>query len=287
MIDPTKKVNTAHNKLINNLFLKNYINSEMRLHLMNYNPITPRMYGLPKLHKQDVPLRPIVSTIGSSSYNLSKFLIAALRPLLTNNPYNVKNSFEFKNDIHTIRLLPSDVLCSFNVVALYTNIPIDLAIQEVNDRWEEIKDNTNLPQNIFINLLTFCLKENNFFKYDNLIYRQNKGLAMGNPLSPVLADLVMTKLMKSRLTLIKKYVDDIILVASPKQITDLFDEFQKFNNNMKFTKENEKDQQIAFLDLKLIRTNDKIITNWYSKPSNSNRLLNYLSSHPQRVKINI
>lgn len=117
---------------------------------------------------------------------------------------------------------------------------------------------------------------------------------MGNPLSPVLADIVMTKLMKSCLnkfqnkpTLIKKYVDDIILIASPKQIDDLFNEFQKFNNNMKFTKEDERDQKIAFLDLKLIRMDNKIITDWYSKPTNSNRLLNYLSSHPQRVKINI
>ena len=32
----------------------------------------PRMYGLPKTHKEDIPLRPILSMIGSSQYELAK-----------------------------------------------------------------------------------------------------------------------------------------------------------------------------------------------------------------------
>lgn len=95
--DPTKKVNNKLNKQINQLFLKGLFDSNIRLKLVNYNPITPRIYGLPKLHKENTPLRPIVSTIGSSVYKLSKFLINLLKPLTNNSPYNVKNSFEFKS----------------------------------------------------------------------------------------------------------------------------------------------------------------------------------------------
>ena len=34
----------------------------------------PRMYGLPKIHKAGTPLRPIVSSIGSLTYNVAKYL---------------------------------------------------------------------------------------------------------------------------------------------------------------------------------------------------------------------
>ena len=42
----------------------------------------PRMYGLPKIHKQDVPCRPILSMIGSAQHELAKFLAALLQPVL-------------------------------------------------------------------------------------------------------------------------------------------------------------------------------------------------------------
>ena len=44
----------------------------------------PLLYGLPKIHKPEVPLRPIVSFIGSPSYQLSKHLTHILSPLVGN-----------------------------------------------------------------------------------------------------------------------------------------------------------------------------------------------------------
>lgn len=52
----------------------------------NYNffvptaSITPRIYGTPKIHKKDIPLRPIVDSIGSVIYNLSKALVEIIKP---------------------------------------------------------------------------------------------------------------------------------------------------------------------------------------------------------------
>ena len=40
------------------------------------------MYGLPKIHKKETPLRPIVSSIGSVSYQTSKELARILSPLV-------------------------------------------------------------------------------------------------------------------------------------------------------------------------------------------------------------
>ena len=41
----------------------------------------PRMYGLPKIHKPDVPLRPILSMRGSAHYDLPKWLCELLKPV--------------------------------------------------------------------------------------------------------------------------------------------------------------------------------------------------------------
>jgi len=54
------------------------------------------MYGLPKVHKPGIPLRPIISSIGTFSYNLGKFLVQVIQPL-TFNEYTLSNSSNFVN----------------------------------------------------------------------------------------------------------------------------------------------------------------------------------------------
>ena len=56
--------------------------------------VTPKFYGLPKIHKSDVPLRPIVSFIGAPTYSLVKFLFGVLSSLLSLE-YTVQNSSQF------------------------------------------------------------------------------------------------------------------------------------------------------------------------------------------------
>jgi hypothetical protein len=51
--------------------------------------------GLPKIHKEGVPLRPTVSNIGAPTYQLSKYLVGLLGPLTGNSTHHVKNSFHF------------------------------------------------------------------------------------------------------------------------------------------------------------------------------------------------
>lgn len=51
------------------------------------NGVTPRLYGLPKIHKPDIPLRPIVSFLSSPTYNLSKHLASILSPPCRQNPF--------------------------------------------------------------------------------------------------------------------------------------------------------------------------------------------------------
>ena len=55
----------------------------------------PRIDGLSKIHKPEVPLKPILSCIGAPSYQLSKHLPSLISPLAGKTDLHVKNSRHF------------------------------------------------------------------------------------------------------------------------------------------------------------------------------------------------
>jgi hypothetical protein len=110
---------------------------------------------------------------------------------------------------------------------------------------------------------------------------------MGSSLSPNLSDLVLEKLFDSQIPKLpisnipslKKYVDDTITLIPKDLARDCLDVFNYFHPLIQFTSENEIDRRINFLDITLIRQDDKIISNYYSKTDSSNRILNFQSKH--------
>ena len=68
--------NKSYRKLISN-------EDKSWFSLINYHPKIPKIYSLPKAHKPDIPLRPIISGIGSAPpHNIAKLLAKLLSPLL-------------------------------------------------------------------------------------------------------------------------------------------------------------------------------------------------------------
>ena len=57
--------------------------------------VFPKFYGLPKIHKPDVFLRPIVASQGSPTYKLAKYLAEILKPRVGKSEHYVVNSKEF------------------------------------------------------------------------------------------------------------------------------------------------------------------------------------------------
>ena len=75
----------------------------------------PRFYGLPKIHKPNTPLRPIVSAIGSPTYSLGKFVTTIISPLVGKTPSYVKNSKHFAEMISKETVDRDEVMVSFDV----------------------------------------------------------------------------------------------------------------------------------------------------------------------------
>ena len=128
-----------------------------------------------------VPLRSIVSTKGSPTYNTATFLAKLLEQKRSLGPSHIKNSTEFVN-----KLLPFSkeaLLVSFYVKSLFKNIPVQDTIDIINRTLD-------LPKQ-FLQLTEFCLSTT-YFLFNGDFYEQTSGTAMGSPLSPVIAVIFMT-----------------------------------------------------------------------------------------------
>ena len=111
--------------------------------LINYHPIIPKIYGLPKTHKPDVPLSPIISGIGSAPHNIAKLLAKLLSPLLgTISNAHLKNSGSLLNKLTDIDM-HNKYLPSLDIKSLYTNIPVDKCIECLHNYLR--KSNTTFP----------------------------------------------------------------------------------------------------------------------------------------------
>ena len=283
-----------HNNLIKKLVTKNCITSEEGRSLIITNSVYPKLYGLPKIHKQTVPLRPIVACVGGTTYKLAKHLANILTVALADRTeYNVSDSFQFVDAVRDLVLPQGFVIVSFDVVSLFTNIPIELVRRTVTERFEEIEQHSGYSRDMLMEALSFVF-DNCYFTYEDVIYRQTQGVPMGNPISPILATLVMDDLLdwvKQRVPFefpfLYKFVDDIICAIPGDMLGATLQTFNTYHAKLQFTMEEETDRAVPFLDTKVVRAEDqRIRLDWYQKTTASGRYLNFHSNHTMRQKIN-
>ena len=85
------------------------------------------LYGLPKTHKPSLTMRPILSAVGTYNYELAKWLDRHLKPLVQNK-FMVRDTFDFVKTVRDIPIANTDVLVSYDVVSLFTNVSLDETI---------------------------------------------------------------------------------------------------------------------------------------------------------------
>ena len=70
--DPTKVSERNMNKLLLQLHKDNKLSLSVYRRFRSTDALCARLYGLPKIQKTGIPLRPIVSFVNSATYELSK-----------------------------------------------------------------------------------------------------------------------------------------------------------------------------------------------------------------------
>ena len=235
-------------------------NTYKRLYPTGATP--PKYYGLPKVHKLWMALRPIISNIGSVTYTTAKELSRILKPLVGRSPHHVMNNLDFLESIRGIQLQPEECMLSYDVEALFTSVPIESAISIIKKHLEEDKElhqRTAMSVNQITCLLKFCLNTT-YFTFQGKINGQVKGAAMGSSLSPIVANLFMEDLETKALAtapstpkIWKRFVDDTFTIIQKADKDAFLDHINSIDVNIHFTSEDPKeDGSIPFLDMLII-----------------------------------
>ena len=255
--DPTSSIK---NKLINILKrVKNQTGLDSNTYKSMYPTgcFPPKFYGLPKIHKPDTPLRPIVSSCGSVTYSVAKELAKILKPLVGKSPHHITSTQDFVEQARHIKLEPGECLSSFDVSALSTSVPIDPALNIIKDLLDKdttLKERTVMEVGDIILLLEFCLK-NTYFSFQGQFYEQVEGAAMGSPVSPIVANLYMEYLEQKALSTAPhtrfwcRYVDDTFVIHKEANKQGFLQHINSVDPAIRFTVEdNKEDGSIPFLD---------------------------------------
>ena len=223
------------------------------------------MYGLPKIYKQDVPSRPILSMTGSAQHQLAQWLTSVIDPVFSlYSTHCISDSFTFADKVRTFNFPPFVFLCSYDVYSLFTNVPLAKTIEICTD----VLYNGELtpppfPRAVFVELIQTATSSVEF-SFNNIMHRQIAGVAMGSLLGPSHANIFVgyyEALLFKRLNkplMCYRYVNDTFAVFNDEdECNEFFSHLNSLHPSLCFTFEKECNRALPFLDILV----EKMITN--------------------------
>ena len=240
------------------------------------------LYGPPKTHKANLSMRPILSATGTYNFNLAKWLEEKLKPLSVNE-YTITDVFDFADEIRSSPMNEEDILVSYDVTALFTNVPLSETIDILVDKaftndWFNQTYDLNLEKEELTQLLEVATT-NQLFQFDGQLYEQTDGVAMGSPLGPLMANVFMCHLEDKHArdgmvpSLYKRYIDDTLArMPNTDAAADFLATLNGLHPSLKFTMELPSENTIPFIGIQIIKNGTELETR---KPTNTGLLLHF------------
>ena len=210
---------------------------------------------------------------------LAKWLDIKLKPLSLNQ-HTVTDVFDFASEVKELRISPGNILVSYDVPSLFTNVPLDetieiLADKAFRDNWFNSAYDLNISKEDLVDLLGVATK-GQLFQFNGALYEQTDGVVMGSPLGPLPANVFMSSL-EEKLELegklppyYRRYVDDTLTVMPDiPTAADFLDTLNHAFSAVSFTMEIEKDGILPFLGIQLLNRAPQLETKVYVKPTNT------------------
>jgi hypothetical protein len=262
----------------------------------------PRFYGIPKIHKEPVKMRPIIPCHSAIQNPAAKYISKKLKPLIKAAPTILHGTKDLAIKLSNLKLDSSRrwFIVTGDVVAFYPNIPIQLCLDIVTELYEVFTYGPNKAtteqelkeMQIFI----LCLRIGNLnliTQFLDKLYRQTRGLAMGVSDSPDLANLfgfyfekLLGVLSHPQIPFYGRYIDDCLAIvyATSEQAALTIVSAIKFDGCV--IEWNVSDSHQPFLDMCVYkqRSDNTLQHMPYRKARNHMERIPWISHHPLDVK---
>ena len=253
-----------------------------------------KFYITAKVHKKPIKGRPIVPSMTWMTFHLSQWLANQLNPLLPATQWVLKDSYDLLAAIKNINNLnlPNTIrIASADVEALYPSMDINTGLQLVKQFIEDLNWGNSSKREFLLKAMQFVLTKG-YITFQNQIYQQTNGAAMGSPMIPPYANIFMYQLEKhtvqkytnsGTLILYKRFIDDVFIIIKDSNITQVQNELNSLNPSIKLTW-TPPAKHCNFLDMNISIKNNKLHTSVYQKQLNTYAYLPFHSYHTTAQK---
>lgn len=301
-IDDTLTVKFKVDCIIDALTTDGFLTAKQCKYLKDFHPRCPLFYGLPKIHKVGIPLRPIVSQINGPTSRLNELVDTYLTIAEKNIPFLLQDTTAYLRLLEKYKCVsPGTFLVTMDVTSLYTNIPHVEGARWVADFYEETLSLWDFAflkpiDKLDLYRLILVILTNTTFQFDDGLYTQLFGTTMGAKFSVKFANIYMhcwlDKFTKaytgSKPCFIARLIDDCFFLWSAplSELHDFISYLNCCHTSIKFevTFSLEK---VCFLDTITFIADDIIHTNIYTKPTDKKQYLFFNSSHPKHTTLSI
>ena len=296
-----------------------------RNYLLDFECKSSMFYGLPKIHKsklinkectqidgeylelldpEDLTFRPIVAGPACETHRLSNLIDILLKLFISKVQSYVRDDIDFLKYVPKIEP-QNTLLVSFDIVSLYTNISHDLGIEAINNwltKYQELI-HERFSKEFILESIKIILENNNFY-FNDKMYTQVRGTAMGTKFAPTYATLVLAYLEEKLYVQTeikygkefaryikdnwKRFLDDcfILWTKGEENLKTFHSVLNELHSDLKFTMEYS-NERLPFSDILLIKSNNRISTDIFFKETDSKQYLNFYSCHPKHTKTSI
>lgn len=285
--------------------IKEITNNEYKTLTKNINDKNAGvLYGIPKLHKQELTIRPIISNINHPTEQISTYLHNIMKTTAKASLTHLENSQALIDTLQNITPDQNMYIITADIESLYTNIPNDLGEKTVTfetylnpNRCYKKPKNPLTFQALLHNTLV-----NNIFDHNGNHYIQVNGTAMGTVMAPTYANIFLKHLEETRLLnnpnlehltknikCFKRYVDDFFLLylnknnTLPELIKTLKETYSPLTLKIKINK----NANFLDLEIKINTFMNRFDIKLYKKPIGNQQLLDPNSNHPPHIIKNI
>jgi hypothetical protein len=257
-----------------------------------------QFYGLPKVHKEPLALRPVVSTSGTAIEILSKYIDSKLQEIVHLCPAFLKDGWQLLGELAKLDKLPANArLFSVDAVSMYVNIDTNHAIDTLR-KWFELHKK-DLPKDFPVELVcqgTALVMKNNVFDFDDESFQQENGTAMGTSMACMYATIYFsfheeTAILPFKadhgIMFYRRFIDDglCIQLQSPgahARLVNIFNSFGERGKRLQWTS-TAPSLSVNFLDLDLYIKDGFIKSRTFEKPMNLHLFIPSSSAHSTSV----